>query len=393
MAVSYTGSNGAILSSGELQIVCFFFLIHGFYNTMQTPGSVGPAMVYPPKVEERSWRTLPSRVSGVWLTAVCFGLVVVFGYFDYLTGYEQSFLLFYLIPIALACWSGNLALGIVFSVLSVATWVISDLAAGVPAVGFWNAGMALASYIVFTVLLSKLRGLFTELDQRVRDRTLALRREIAERERLDREVAEVGDRERRRLGQELHDGLCQHLTGTALTAQTLREKLAARSAQEVAEADKVVRYIEEGIDLSRNLARGLFSPELEPEGLMVALQALADNMTERFGIACTFDSDGIIGMSDSTVATQLYRIAQEAVMNAVKHAEAQHVHIHLMETKTDVTLAVTDDGVGLPSELPHRPGLGLSLMSHGAALVGADFQVKRNSQGGTTVICKASVQG
>jgi signal transduction histidine kinase len=98
-------------------------------------------------------------------------------------------------------------------------------------------------------------------------------------------------------------------------------------------------------------------------------------------------------MSDSTVATQLYRIAQEAVMNAVKHAEAQHVHIHLMETKTDVTLAVTDDGVGLPSELPHRPGLGLRLMSHGAALVGADFQIKRNSQGGTTVICKASVQG
>jgi len=258
---------------------------------MQTPGSVGPAMVYPPKVEERSWRTLPSRVSAVWLTALCFGLVVVFGYFDYLTGYEQSFLLFYLIPISLACWSGNLALGIVFSILSVATWITSDLAAGVPAVGFWNAGMALTSYIVFTVLLSKLRGLFTELDQRVRDRTLALRREIAERERLDREVAEVGDRERRRLGQELHDGLCQHLTGTALTAQTLREKLAARSAQEVAEADKVVRYIEEGIDLSRNLARGLFSPELEPEGLMVALQALADNMTERFGIACTFDSD------------------------------------------------------------------------------------------------------
>ena len=128
---------------------------------------------------------------------------------------------------------------------------------------------------MFAFVLSDLRTLLRELDQRVRERTAALQREVAERQRLDQEIAEVARRERLRLGQDLHDSLCQHLTGTALTAQVLREKLAQRSAPEVVEAEKVVRYIEQGIDLTRNLARGFFSPELEAEGLMVALHGLA----------------------------------------------------------------------------------------------------------------------
>ena len=193
------------------------------------------------------------------LVAFCLVLTGALGYLDYVTGYEQTFLLFYLAPIALTTWFGSFALGFAFSTLSIAAWVISDVEAGVPSVGLWNIGMALGSYAVFTSLLSKLRTLLNELDQRVRDRTAALKREMAERERLDQEIAEVADRERRRLGQNLHDSLGQHLTGTALAAQVLREKLAERSAREVADADKVVHYLEEGIDLTRNLARGFFT--------------------------------------------------------------------------------------------------------------------------------------
>ena len=247
-----------------------------------------------------------------------------------------------------------------------------------------------AAYVLFTILLHKLRTVLRDLDQRVRDRTLALRREIAERERLDKEIAEVGDRERLRLGQELHDGLCQHLTGTALTAQTLRERLAVRSPAEAAQVDQVVRYIEQGIDMSRNLARGLFSPELEADGLMVALHGLAENITERFRVPCVFDSDGVVNVRDAKVANQLYRIAQEAVMNAVKHAEATRIDISLAETEQDLTLEVSDDGVGLSEHSEHE-GLGLRLMAHGAALVGADFKVRRRADGGTTVQCKVNL--
>jgi signal transduction histidine kinase len=358
---------------------------------MQAPVDMASLPAIAVKSEPSIWRALPFRLSRVTLTTACLLLTILLGYLDYRTGYEQSLLLFYLVPIALATWFGGLVFGLIFSVLSVGMWVASDLFAGIPTVGFWNLGMALAAYVVFAVLLSKLRTLLDELEHRVRERTKALRREIAERERLDREIAEVADRERRRLGQELHDSLCQHLTGTALSAQTLREKLAARSAPEISEADKVVRHIEEGIDLSRNLARGFFLPELEGEGLIFALQSLADSTIERFQVACVFNSEGVVRVPDSTVATQLYRIAQEAVMNAIKHAAPNHIEIGLAGTHQTLTLRVSDDGVGLPEKLPQPEGLGLRLMSHGAALVGADFQVRRNAAAGTTVMCNVIV--
>ncbi|MEY2439192.1 MAG: two-component system, LuxR family, sensor kinase FixL [Verrucomicrobiota bacterium] len=334
------------------------------------------------------WRTFP-RIA---LTAACAAQVVLLGYLDYWTGYEQSLLLFYLVPIAFATWFGGLGFGLVFSIFSVAVWVASDLFAGIATVGSWNLAMALAAYGVFTVLLAKLRTLLGELEHRVRERTSALRHEIGERERLDREIAEVADRERRRLGQELHDTVCQHLTGTALTAHTLREKLAARCAPEFSEADKVVRYIEEGIDLSRNLARGFFSPELDAEGLTFALQSLAEHTSDRFKIGCTFASDGVVAVGDATVATQLYRIAQEAVRNAIKHADARAVRVSLLRKNERLTLTVSDDGAGLPKNLPQPPGLGFRLMAHGAALLGADFQVRRNSDRGTSVICTLPVE-
>ena len=324
------------------------------------------------------------------MTAVSLVLVCIIGYVDFRTGYERSLSLFYLVPISLGTWFVGLTFGLFIATLSVVVWIVSDLAAGIPAVRIWNAGMALTSYFAFTLVLYKLCSLLRELDQRVRDRTIELQREMAERERLDQEIAEIADRERRRLGQSLHDSVGQHLTGTALAAQVLREKLANRGAGEVPDADKVVRYLEEGIDLTRNLARGFFSPELDADGLSVALQGLAANVTERFGVACTFEGNDAVRVRDSTTATQLYRIAQEATTNAVKHAHPTKIDIELARKGQRLTLAVSDDGRGFPEKLPEPPGLGLRLMAHGAALIGGKFSVQRNRNGGTVVICKLS---
>jgi signal transduction histidine kinase len=322
--------------------------------------------------------------------AVSLVLVCIIGYIDFKTGYERSLSLFYLVPISLGTWVVGLIFGLAMAVLSVVVWVISDLAAGIPSVRLWNAAMTLASYFAFTVVLFKLRVLLHELDQRVRDRTIALQREMTERERLDQEIAEIADRERRRLGQSLHDSVGQHLTGTALAAQVLREKLADRDANEVPDADKVVRYLEEGIDLTRNLARGFFSPELEADGLSVALQGLAANVSERFGVTCNFKGNDAVRVRDSTTATQLYHIALEATTNAAKHAHPSKIDIELAQKGQRLTLAVSDDGRGFPEKLPEPPGLGLRLMAHGAALIGGKFSVQRNRNGGTIVICKLS---
>jgi signal transduction histidine kinase len=332
------------------------------------------------------------RFSTPALVTTCLVLVAVTGYLDYLTGYERPLLLFYLLPICLATWFGTLPLGMGLAILSVAAWIWSDIAAGIPAVGFWNVGMALIAYALFVGVLSKLRTLVQELDRRVNERTAALRREIAERERLDREMAQVADRERRRLGQELHDSLGQHLTGTALAAQSLTEKLAARAVPEAPDAEKLVRLVEEGIDLTRNLARGFFSPELEADGLVMALQGLAENVSERFHIDCVFRGTKSAPVHDSTMATQLYRIAQEAVMNSVKHAAARHIEIKLSTNGWEVALTILDDGIGFPDKpSAQTEGLGLRLMRHGATLIGGALRVQRNGQSGTIVTCKVKV--
>jgi signal transduction histidine kinase len=320
------------------------------------------------------------------LAIACLILTGVIGYVDYLTGYERSLLLFYFLPISLGAWFGNFAFGIAIVVVCVIVWVLSDLAAGIPALGFWNIGTAFASYALFASVLSKLGTLVRELDRRVEERTAALEREMAERRRLDQEIARVADRERRRLGHDLHDTLGQHLTGTALAAQVLKEKLAARSAPETGEAEKLVRCVEEGIDLTRNLARGFFSPELDAEGLVVALQHLAETVSERFGINCVLDGDESIRIHDSTVANQLYQIAQEAVTNSVKHAAATQIDIRLAMNGPELCLSIIDDGVGFPDK-PRSEGLGLRLMRHSAALSGATFDVRRNGENGTIATC------
>ena len=322
------------------------------------------------------------------VVSACFLVVGLVGYIDFLTGYERALLLFYLLPISLATWFGCFLLGLGIAVLSVAVSMLSDLAAGIPALDFWNAGMAFASYALFAGVLAKLRTLVNKLDHRVQERTAALQREVIERQRLDREIAQVADRERRRLGQDLHDRLGQHLTGTALAAQVLKEKLAAKSAAEVKEAEKLVTYVEEGIDLTRNLARGFFSPELDADGLSIALEGLAENISERFAINCIFHEQGLIPMRDPAVATQLYRIAQEAATNAAKHAAADQIDIRIFVSGSELILAIADDGIGFPDNSLDSKGLGLRLMRHGAALIGGTFDIRRNSHCGTIVTCK-----
>jgi signal transduction histidine kinase len=329
-----------------------------------------------------------SRKSVVVASLVLVGII---GYVDYRTGYERPLLLFYVLPISLAAWFGSLLTGLAIAVLSTAVWMVSDLAAGIPALRSWNAGMAFTAFALFAGVLAKLRTLVNELDRRVQERTAALQREVIERQRLDREIAQVADRERRRLGQDLHDSLGQHLTGTALAAQVLKDKLVTKSLPEATEAEKLVCYVEEGIDLTRNLARGFFSPELEAEGLSVALEGLAENISERFSVNCFFYGDESIPVRDSEVATQLYRIAQEAATNAAKHAAADNINIRVTVDGSELTLAITDNGVGIPDKLSNSKGLGLRLMRHGAALIGATLSVGRNGRTGTVATCRLRI--
>jgi signal transduction histidine kinase len=337
------------------------------------------------------WLDKLERRSRTSLILAGLGVLVVIGIIDYLTGYEMQFSVFYLLGVGLAAWFVGKGFGLVMSVLSVLVWIGGDLAAGAhylnPFIPVWNALILMVFYFIVVWLLTSLRSLQRELEARVRQRTQALTQEMAERQRLEEEILRVSEREQRRIGHELHDSLCQHLTATALAGEVLGGRLAAKSLPEAADAAKVVELVEDGITLARNLARGLYPVEMEAEGLMDAFLDLAVNITKGAKVHCVFECDAPVLVQNDAAATHLYRIAQEAVRNALQHGKPKRIGVTLAERGGFVTLTVEDDGVGVP-ETPHKSaGLGVRIMAHRAAMMGGSLAVEPGPTGGTIVTC------
>jgi signal transduction histidine kinase len=212
-------------------------------------------------------------------------------------------------------------------------------------------------------------------------------RALTEWKRLEREILHISAREQRRIGHDLHDSLCQHLTATALAGQVLAEKLQARSIPEASGANKIIELVENGIALARNLARGIYPVEVEAEGLMVAFEELARNISAVSKVTCIFECEPPVLIHDATMAMHLYRIAQEAVSNAIRHGKAKRIGINLTERSGTIVLAVEDDGLGLPENWDKRNGLGTRIMAHRATMMGGAISIEPNPTGGTLVKC------
>lgn len=341
------------------------------------------------------WLERLEQRSQPFLILAGLGVLVVIGMVDYLTGFEMQFSVFYLLGVGLAAWFVGKGFGLVMSVLSVLVWIGGDLAAGArysnPLIPVWNALILMVFYFIVVWLLSSLRSFHRELEGTVRQRTQALTQEMAERQRLEEEILRVSERERRSIGHDLHDSLCQHLTGTALAGQVLGERLAAKSLPEAVDAEKVVGLVEEGITLARNLARGLYPVDVEAEGLMDAFRDLAASVTKGARVRCVFECGAPILIHDDAAATHLYRIAQEAVRNALQHGKPKRVGITLAESGGVVTLTVEDDGVGVPERAEKSDGLGIRIMAHRAAMIDGTFAIEPGLTGGTIVTCSVPV--
>ena len=321
--------------------------------------------------------------------ALTFGLVAVIGAADYLTGFELSLLVFYFLPVCMAVAAVGWRFGTLTAVLSVATWLAGDFAAGAPFVNtfvpVWNALIALGTYLIVAWLLASVIALQREMEERVLQRTAALRDEIAERVRLEKVVLEITERERRAIGHDLHDGLSQHLTGTALVAQALGTRMAPRAPQDAAEVAKIVGLIEQGIEQTRSLAKGLLLAEIERDGLANALHELAAALRAQPRVECEFTCEAAASLDESGTATHLYRIAEEATRNAVRHGRAKRIDLKLSIEERGLVLSVRDDGSGLPAPAARGQGLGLRIMAHRAAIIGATLSVEAQPAGGTLV--------
>jgi two-component system CheB/CheR fusion protein len=216
-------------------------------------------------------------------------------------------------------------------------------------------------------------------------------RDISERKRLEKTVLDISEREQRRIGQDLHDGLGQQLTGIAFMAKVQEQKLAERQIPEAADAAKIVQFVNDAILRTRELARGLIPVVQDAHGLMSALQLYASEIEDLFGIACWFQCEQPVLIHDAPMATHLYRIAQEAANNAIKHGHPKTILIRLYAGEREGTLIVRDDGIGFERPLGPHAGVGMHIMNYRAGMIGGTLEIRREQPRGTIVTCRFPV--
>jgi signal transduction histidine kinase len=333
--------------------------------------------------------TWPRQV--VIFLSICF--VTIVGWVDYVTGYETFFFTFYLLPVFIVTWRVSAGFGALMSALSVTAWISSNVEAGAHYSSYfvpvWNAGIMFAIYLIIVFLLSRVKKLNEELEDRVRERTAALTREIADRGRLQKELLETNDREQRRIGRELHDGLCQHLTGTALAGHLLAQKLASKSPANEGEAARLVRLVEEAIELTRHLSHQLDPVELKSGRLTDHFEDLAASTSQRFKVACQFEGRLRQPLEDA-VATHLYRIAQETVATIVKRRGVTQIHIELDSDAAELLMSITDDGEALSEKMQNEADVRMRAATYRADLIGATLTQEPLATRGSRMTCVLS---
>jgi signal transduction histidine kinase len=330
--------------------------------------------------------------SAAWVEIVqALGLLALVGYLDYTAGYEIPTFLFYLFPIFFLFRRLGPKWAVLMCLLSTLVWLVNNTVAGEHYSGWltpvWNTATRLAIFLLVVALFTvrhDLQVMQTEVLQNRAD----LNEAILERSRLERELLESTERERWRIGHDLHDGLCQHLTATALAGKVLAKKLAGQSNPDAEAADHLVGMVENAIELTRSLARGLHPVDMSAEGLVNALAELAANANKEFQVSCKLECNQTVSLATDDANMHLYRIAQEAISNAIRHGQAKKITLDLEDNGREIALAITDDGIGLSAEDWSKNGMGLQIMRYRAGMIGGELQYELLPTRGTRITCR-----
>jgi signal transduction histidine kinase len=216
-----------------------------------------------------------------------------------------------------------------------------------------------------------------------------LETEAAERRKLEARIAETIEAERQSLRNELHDGLCQELAGIGFMTSVLSRNLAATSHPESGNARSISDLVNSTLARTRMLARGASPVEAGRDGLMFALKELSASTGRAYGITCLFEGGSSVPVASNAAAGHLYRIAQEAMHNAVEHGKAKLIRISLTPHGEGGRLSIVNDGTGFVEPAQGHSGMGVRLMRHRAAAIGATLIIGPLSEGGgTAVVCE-----
>ena len=300
---------------------------------------------------------------------------------DIVTPWQFSMFVFYAVPVFLVALFFSRRIGIGFAILT----AVVGTAANCDSIPFrglggyaWSGVNRQCSMLFVAMCGISIRNFREETRRKL---------EVLEHtQELEREIVRVGEREQMRIGQDLHDGICQSLAALDCAAHCLKMDLETGSAPQAKLAAEIQRQLSAATVEARNLARGIYPVTMETDGLSVALQALVLATKSLTSTAVTFESDEDVVIKDPEVAMHLYRITQEALSNAMRHANATHVNVRLTSEERRLSISVTDDGNG--SAIQRRPdGMGWRTMRYRAKLIGAKIKVESQPAGGTTVHC------
>ena len=311
--------------------------------------------------------------------------ILIVGLLDYVTGYEISFFLFYSGPILFAVWFLDLKDTILTVLLSSIVWWWADWGSGHPYfaswVQIWETCMRLAFFSFVAVGGTAIKARRDSMEELVANmRRLRV---------LERDIVAASEREQQRIGADLHDGLCQYLAGITCVTGSLRDDLSERYQPEAETAAELHELLKEAIVQARDIARGINPVHMDEAGLSSALEDLAANTSRLHDIACTFEPEGEVLVAKREIATNLYRIAQEAASNAVRHGLAREVVIRLAISSGHVTLTVDDNGIGIQNPDAPSNGMGLRSMRYRAGVIDGAIEIVPRPNGGTRVCCRA----
>jgi len=327
---------------------------------------------------------------GLWCIAIA--SVALLGLVDYVTGPEISLSIFYLIPTGFCAWYVGPAGAAIVAIGSALAWLLADLATNHaythPAIAYWNSLVRLGFFSVVVYLLTAFKRLKAGLEATVEERTAALNAEVLERSRIEHAVLEIGRQERQRIAHDLHDDLGQRLTCAALKAKMLEQDLAAAFPPQSAAAAEITRLLNEGTQHVRRLARGLDPVDVEANGLTAALERLTKETEKLCNVRCGFTYNQTKPQLNRSASLNLYRIAQEALNNAVRHGKARSINVELVVDPTDVWLRIADDGIGCDPEEKSAEGMGMRIMRYRAGVLGGVLTVRSGALHGTLVECR-----
>ncbi len=212
-------------------------------------------------------------------------------------------------------------------------------------------------------------------------------RDLTERKALEDKILHISEEEQARIGQDIHDDLCQQLAAIGCLAKVAQKKLTKAGSAEAQSLAEIVQLVSKANTRARETSRGLMPVVIDSGGLMAALEELAESTSRAFEVACDFRYDNPVQVSDNNLSVQIFRIAQEAVSNAVKHGQAGRVDIHLARLSGNIVLTIRDNGVGIPASPAKGTGMGLLTMSHRAQMMGGTLKIEPRQGGGTQVTC------